>query len=162
MKRVKITYLGAILLIIGCGDNSPSIHKWKGIVEDTGNYAYVIRNPPKTQSGLVSLIISYIKNDKDTPLDFLEGEHSIYFYQESNVTPIDGDRPKASWWEQPMTDPAITYSEIDEYKIASARYLKNKQMFRVFLRGEYWRFCAVRDNSIVDIHDDGRIDPLCD
>lgn len=148
--------------LFGCGDDAPSIHKWNGVLRETNTYVYVIRNPPKTQSGLVSLINTYIKNDPSTPAKFINDEHSIFFYRESSVTPIDGNRPKASWWEQPLTDPAIQYREIDEELIAAARYFKGKKVLRIFLRGEYWRFCAARDNSIVDIKEDGAIDPLCD
>ncbi|PJG59370.1 hypothetical protein [Aeromonas cavernicola] len=162
MKGIKVTCLGALLLLIGCGDDSPSIHKWQGVAEDTGNYVYVIRNPPKTQSGLVSLIVSYIKNDPDTPSDFLEDEHSIFFYKESSVTPINGERPKASWWEQPFTDPAIKYKEIDAQEIATIRYFKDKKRLTVFLQGEYRRHCSMRTDSIVDVYDNGKIDPLCD
>ncbi|MCS3768348.1 hypothetical protein HNP12_002422 [Aeromonas hydrophila] len=154
--------LGLCGLMVGCGDDTPSIHKWQGVLKETGTYIYIVRNPPKTQSGLVALIADYIKQDPDTPAGFLNDEHSIFFYKESSVTPIDGDRPKASWWEQPMTDPAITYKEIDEQRIAAARYYKDKELMTIFLRGEYQRYCPAREDSIVDIKADGTIDPLCD
>ncbi|MGL5557024.1 MAG: hypothetical protein ACRDC8_17205 [Aeromonas veronii] len=162
MKGVKVTCLGAILLLIGCGDDSPSIHKWNGVLKETETYSYIISNPPLTQSELVSFIIDYIKRDPNTPLDFLNGERGISFYKESNATPLDGNRPEASWWEQPFTDPAIKYKEIDVYEIAVVNFFKKNNSFRVYLQWEYRKTCQARKSGIVEIRANGIVDTLCD
>lgn len=163
MRCLKVVCTGFFFLLIGCNeDKLPSIHKWKGVAKDTGAYVYVIRNPPKTQSGLVSLIVTYIKNDPNTPADFISDEHSIFFYKESSVTPIDGNRPHAGWWEQPLTDPAMEFKEMDESEIASIRYLKDENILRLFFYGEYNRVCEVQKFGIIDVQADGTIAPLCD
>lgn len=160
--RIKAMAILLGLLLSGCGDDIPSIHKWEGLLTDEGPYVYVIRNPPKTQSGLVNLITDFLKTDPNPPVGFIEDQYGISFYEESSVTPIDGDRPEASWWEQPMTGPAIQYKGIDDQEIAAARYFKDKNLIRIFLQREYQRYCPGRDDSIVDVHADGTTDPLCD
>lgn len=162
MTAFKAMLLGFSVFLMGCDDGPPSIHKWQGVVEDTGTYIYIVRNPPKTQSGLVSLITDYIKHDPNTPANFWDDSHSISFYKESDATPIDGNRPEASWWEQPMTDPAIKYKEIDDKEIAGVRYLKDKDALRIYLYLEYRKTCKDRQSGIVEVQADGTTEPLCD
>lgn len=162
MRLAKAVLICSFLFLFGCGDDTPSIHKWQGVLKDTGTYSYVIRNPPTTQSGLVSLVIDYIKKDPATPEGFLNGEHGISFYKESDATPIDGVRPEASWWEQPLTDPAIRYKEIDESEIAVVNFLKGSDSFRVYLQWEYRKTCQARNSGIVEVQADGVTVPLCD
>ena len=150
------------LFLISCDRDSTSIHKWDGLLGAEGPYVYIIRNPPKTQSGMVDLISNYLRDDSNTPDKFLDGTYGISFYEESSDTPIDGDRPKASWWEQPMTGPAILYREIDDHEVAAARYFKDKGILRIFLQREYRQICPTRDTGIVDILPDGNpTRPLC-
>lgn len=139
------------------------IYSWSSYSEADESYLYVISNPPKDELELAKMIFSYLK--EYAPPKFVNGEARALFYKESSVTPIDGNRPEASWWEQPLTDPAIKYKEIDdELEIAISRVSANTGDLEITYLGEYAKGCNGEQQAYrsISFRDDGSISSRCD
>lgn len=140
------------------------IYSWSSYSAEDESYLYVISNPPMDELELAKMIFVYLK--EYAPAKFANGEARALFYKESSVTPIDGNRPEASWWEQPLTDPAIKYKEIDNDKeIATSRISAKNGDLEITYLGEYGaKGCNGEKQAYrtISFRDDGSISSRCD
>lgn len=166
IKKKYIFFLlvfGVLIFIHYPKPKITKIYSWSSYSEAAESYLYVISNPPRDELELAKMIFIYLK--EYAPVKFANGEARALFYKESSVTPIDGNRPEASWWEQPLTDPAIKYKEIDDdKKIATARYLIKGGDLRIAFLGEYDKKCNGGNLAYrsISFRDDGSISSRCD
>lgn len=148
------------LILAGCGNGPTAIHKWEAMSSTGESYQFVISNPPEGQKALIELVSHYLK--ENPPPGFWEGKYAATFYRESSVTPIDGNRPKASWLDQSWDVPYIEYKPIDDEEIIGARYFEQWKTLRIFLAGAYRYTCSARPDGIIDVQLDGSHEPTCD
>lgn len=168
MKRYALlSVLVLALVLVGSREKPTTIHKWDEVYsnDSVGSmtvkaYQFVISNPPESQQALAELVEAYLKTTP--PPGFWNGEFGAIFYRESSVTPIDGKRPEANWWDQSWDVPYIQCKPIDEQVILGARYSEQKKRLRIFFHGGYDRTCKVNDFAIIDIQADGSRELTCD
>ncbi len=162
MKRwALLSVLVLALVLVGSREEPTAIHKWDAMSSTGESYQFVISNPPDDQKALIALVRHYLK--ETPPPGFWEGKYAATFYRESRVTPIDGNRPEASWWDQSWDVPYIEYKPIDEEEIVAARYLEKSKKLRIFFPRAYW--CendAANDGVFIDVKPDGSHGPICD
>lgn len=164
VKKYVLTFMVTIFLawVHYPKSKTTKIYSWSSYSVEDGSYLYVISNPPKDEVALAKMIFSYLQDY--APLKFTNGEARALFYKESSVTPIDGNRPKASWWEQSFRGEYIVYKEIDDQEIATARFPPNSIDLKVTFLGEYDKDCNGEEytSRSISFRKDGSISSQCD